>query len=78
LQGADHFRNDKDVADVMVKMARHPDTRSCFILMGAILDTPDLAERLLEALKPEPGARPVSRVRAARAGAANGGRRRSR
>ncbi len=78
LQGADHFRSDKEVAEVMVKMARHPDTRSCFILMGAILDTPDLAERLLEALKPEPGARPVSRVRAASAGAVNRGRRRSR
>src|SRR6266404_3580506 len=49
LQGAEHFRNDRDVAEVMVKMARHPDTRSCFILTGAILDTPGLAERLLEA-----------------------------
>ena len=63
LQGADLFRTDHDIAEVMVKMARHPDTRSCFILMGAILDTPELAERLLEALKPEPGARPVARVR---------------
>jgi transcriptional regulator with XRE-family HTH domain len=53
LQGADHFRTDPDVADVMVKMARHPDTRSCFLLTGAILDTPGLAERLLEALGPE-------------------------
>ena len=80
LQGADLFRSDKDkeVAEVMVKMARHQDTRSCFILMGAILDTPDLAERLLEALKPDPSARPVSRARASSAGAANRGRRRSR
>jgi transcriptional regulator with XRE-family HTH domain len=53
LQGADHFRNDPDVAEVMVKMARHPDTRSCFLLNGAILDTPGLAERLLEALGPQ-------------------------
>ena len=53
LQGAEHFRNDPEVADVMVRMARHPDTRSCFILTGTILDTPGLAERLLEALEPE-------------------------
>ena len=54
LQGADHFRNDPEVAEVMVKMARHLDTRSCFLLMGAVLDTPGLAERLLEALQPDP------------------------
>lgn len=65
LQGSEHFRTDRDVAEVLVKMARHGDTRSCLILMGAILDTPGLADRLLEALKPEPGARPVARVRAA-------------
>jgi transcriptional regulator with XRE-family HTH domain len=63
LQGADHFRADHDVAEVMVKMARRPDTRSCFILTGAILDTPGLAERLLEALQPNSTPRSVPRVR---------------
>ena len=65
LQGADHFRNDPEVAEVMVKMARHPDTRSCFLLLGSILDTPGLAERLLEALKPDPTARPTPKRDAA-------------
>jgi transcriptional regulator with XRE-family HTH domain len=65
LQGAEHFRTDHDVAEVMVKMARHPDTRSCFLLTGAILDTPGLAERLLEALNPEPGVRPAAKARVA-------------
>src|SRR5882757_3030743 len=72
LQGAEHFRTDHDVAEVMVKMARHPDTRSCFILTGAILDTPGLAERLLEALGPEKSAKPMPKSRGA------SGRRRSR
>jgi transcriptional regulator with XRE-family HTH domain len=72
LQGAEHFRTDREVADVMVKMARERDTRSCFLLMGAILDTPGLAGRLLEALQPDPSPRPVPRVRA------TSGRRRSR
>jgi len=62
---AEHFRTDHDVAEVMVKMARHPDTRSCFILTGAILDTPGLAERLLEALGPEKSAKPMPKVRVA-------------
>jgi transcriptional regulator with XRE-family HTH domain len=72
LQGSEHFRNDHDVAEVMVKMARHPDTRSCFILTGAILDTPGLTERLLEALQPNPNPRTIPRIRG------SNGRRRSR
>ena len=73
LQGSEHFRNDHDVAEVMVKMARHPDTRSCFILTGAILDTPGLTERLLEALGPEKSAKPTPKGRAS-----NGRRKRPR
>ncbi len=68
LQGAEHFRTDHDVAEVMVKMARHPDTRACFILTGTILDTPGLAERLLEALGPEAAPKPSAKGRAATSG----------
>jgi transcriptional regulator with XRE-family HTH domain len=53
LQGSERFASDPDVSDVLIKVARHKDTRRCLILLGAILDTPGLAERLLEALKPE-------------------------
>jgi len=38
---------------VLIKAAREKDTRRCFLLLGAILDTPGLADRLLEALRPE-------------------------
>jgi transcriptional regulator with XRE-family HTH domain len=53
LQGAERFASDPGVSDVMLKVARHEDTRRCLLLLGTILDTPGLAERLLEALKPE-------------------------
>src|SRR5580704_7512271 len=53
LQGSERFVSDREVSDVLLKLARHPDTRSCFVLLGTILDTPGLAERLLEALRPE-------------------------
>jgi transcriptional regulator with XRE-family HTH domain len=53
LQGSERFVSDPEVSDVMIKAARERDTRQCFILLGAILDTPGLADRLLEALKPE-------------------------
>ena len=53
--------DDPEVSGVLIKAARHKDTRRCFLLLGAILDTPGLAERLLEALKPE-AARSVTRA----------------
>ncbi len=53
LQGSERFANDPEVSNVLIKAAREKDTRRSFLLMGAILDTPGLADRLLEALRPE-------------------------
>ncbi len=55
LQGSERFASDPEVSDVLIKAAREKDTRRCFLLLGAILDTPGLAERLLEALRPGVG-----------------------
>src|SRR6267378_3266684 len=41
LQGSERFASDREVSEVMIKVARHQDTRSCFLLLGAILDTLD-------------------------------------
>jgi transcriptional regulator with XRE-family HTH domain len=56
LQGSERFANDPEVSHVLIKAAREKDTRSSLLLLGAILDTPGLAARLLEALRPELGA----------------------
>ena len=53
LQGSERFVSDPEVSEVLIKAAREKDTRKCFLLLGAILETPGLADRLLEALKPE-------------------------
>src|SRR5271156_3841256 len=53
LQGSEHFAGDPEISHVLLKAAREKDTRRSLLLLGAILDTPCLAERLLEALKPE-------------------------
>lgn len=53
LQGSERFASDAELSEVLIKAAREKDTRRCMILLGAILDTPGLADRLLEALKPE-------------------------
>jgi transcriptional regulator with XRE-family HTH domain len=53
LQGSEKFANDPEVSKVLIKAAREKDTRRSFLLLGAILETPGLADRLLEALRPE-------------------------
>ncbi len=53
LQGSEKFASDPEISKVLIKAAREKDTRRCFLLLGAILDTPGLADRLLEALRPE-------------------------
>src|ERR1700730_4290903 len=52
LQGSERFVRDPEVSEVLIKAAREKDTRRC-LLLRAIVDTPGLAERLLEALRPE-------------------------
>jgi len=52
LQGSERFASDPDVSNVLIKVARDKDTRRCFLLLGAILNTPGLADRLFEALGP--------------------------
>ena len=47
------FASDPEVSEVLIKCAREKDTRRCLQLLGAILETPGLSDRLLEALRPE-------------------------
>lgn len=53
LQASERFAGDPEVSEVLIKAARQKDTRRALLLLGAILDMPGLAERLLEALRPE-------------------------
>jgi transcriptional regulator with XRE-family HTH domain len=64
LQGAERFASDPEISEVLKKLAREEHTRQSLILLGAILDTPGLAHRLLEALKPEAAGRGASPMRA--------------
>jgi transcriptional regulator with XRE-family HTH domain len=53
ISGAERFGADPDLHDALIKLAMHQDTRRCLTLLGAILDNPGLAERLLQVLRPE-------------------------
>jgi transcriptional regulator with XRE-family HTH domain len=52
INGAERFQRDPRVSRALLSLARHEDTRRCLILMDAILEVPDLADRLLHVLKP--------------------------
>lgn len=52
LQGAERFAGDPELSEALIKAARQKDTRKCLLLLGVILDTPGLADRLLESLRP--------------------------
>jgi len=54
IEGAERFRRDAEISGALLRLAKHDDSRSCLLLLGAILDTPGLADRLLEVLTPEP------------------------
>jgi transcriptional regulator with XRE-family HTH domain len=56
IQGAEKFRRDRQLSEALLKLARHNDTRKCVLLLGAVLETPELVERLWEVLKPKEGA----------------------
>ena len=52
IGGAERFARDPQISRALRKLAQHEDSRSCLVLLGAILDTPHLAERLMAVLRP--------------------------
>jgi transcriptional regulator with XRE-family HTH domain len=53
IAGAERFRRDPELRRALLAAAEHDDTRRCLLLLAAILETPSLADRLLEVLRPE-------------------------
>ena len=58
IGGAERFRRDPKVCHALLQLAKHDDSRKCLVLLGAILETPQLVDRLMEVLKPERDAPP--------------------
>jgi len=53
ISGAERFRRDPKVCHALLQVAKHDDSRRCLVLLGAILETPSLVDRLIEVLKPD-------------------------
>jgi hypothetical protein len=51
--GALKFSADPPLRDALLRVAGDDDSRRCLLLLGLIVDTPDLVDRLLDALTRE-------------------------
>jgi hypothetical protein len=52
--GADQFAPDPELKRALLAIAQDQDSRAALLLLGEILRTPGLAERLSEVLQPRP------------------------
>jgi transcriptional regulator with XRE-family HTH domain len=61
--GAQRFGSDREMSQAILTVAGHPDSRRCLILLGAILESEGLVERLIEVLGPSEraGRLPISK-----------------
>ncbi|HLH03769.1 MAG TPA: helix-turn-helix transcriptional regulator [Bryobacteraceae bacterium] len=53
VAGAERFRKDPALAEALLALARHDDSRRCLLLLKAVLETPELVDRLWEVLQPK-------------------------
>jgi transcriptional regulator with XRE-family HTH domain len=54
IDGAEKFRRDTALAEALLNLARHQDTRKCLLLLSALIHTPELIDRLWDVLQPKP------------------------
>jgi hypothetical protein len=53
IGGAERFRKDPALCGALLAVANHDDSRRCLLLLKQVLETPGLADRLCEALRPQ-------------------------
>ena len=52
VAGAERFSRDPELGRALLALARHDDSRRCLLLLESVLETPQLADRLFELLRP--------------------------
>ncbi len=52
ISGAERFGRDPELSRALLGLAKHEQSRECLLLLEAILETPGLADRLFELLRP--------------------------
>lgn len=54
IGGSERFRKDPELCRALLSIAKRDDSRRCLLLLESILETPQLADRLFDLLRPEP------------------------
>lgn len=70
ISGAERFRRDPALSQALLTVANHADSRRCFLLIEAIIETPALLDRLFQVLRPEASLLPPVSTQPARKRAA--------
>src|SRR5436309_11054723 len=55
IRGAERFRADVSLSSALLTLAKHQDSRRCLLLLKEVLETPELLDRLWDALQPSSG-----------------------
>lgn len=53
IAGSERFRKDPALSEALLKVARHAESRKCLLLLSAVLDAPELVNRLWDVLSPK-------------------------
>ncbi|MGE5109883.1 MAG: helix-turn-helix domain-containing protein [Acidobacteriaceae bacterium] len=53
VAGSESFRSDREVSKALLAISRYSDSRKALVLLGEILETPELADRLMSVLRPD-------------------------
>jgi hypothetical protein len=69
IGGAEQFARDAELAYALLAVAKHKNSRKCLVLLGAILESPELVDRLTEVLRPGSAERAPRDGRRKKAGA---------
>ena len=54
IEGSETFMQDRKLGEAILRIAKHPKSRDCLVVLGAIVENKVLIERLLEQLDPAP------------------------
>jgi transcriptional regulator with XRE-family HTH domain len=66
ISGAERFRRDPALCHALLTLAKHPDSCKCLMLLESILETPGLADRLMQVLHPDTTAKTEPENKAAK------------
>lgn len=50
IEGSEEFGEDRRLSEAMLRIAKHPQSRECLILLGSVVENSQLVDRLIETL----------------------------